>query len=38
MGMWLDRYPHAFIAVPALMRSFDPALAVKVERASGSGS
>ena len=29
MGMRLDRYPHAFIAVPALMRSFDPAVAVK---------
>ena len=29
MGMWLDRYPHAFIAVPALMRSFDPAVVVK---------
>ena len=28
--MWLDRYPHAFIAAPQLMRSFDPGLAVQV--------
>ena len=39
-SMWLDRYPHAFIAVPALMRSFDPSMAVKEncwlgQRASG---
>ncbi|CAE7949711.1 Ankrd28, partial [Symbiodinium sp. KB8] len=29
ISMWLDRYPHAFIAVPALIRSFDASLQLK---------